>query len=128
MEASGDGTPVHGGMKETRTCGTVIVDCAVSSWTVWDQCDKQCGGGQTQRHRQINRFPKNGGRGCEHDLVQSRGCNEEPCDLTNCKTSLWSEWGGCSTSCGSGQQSRGRQIVSKSSVTGKACRRSSGRS
>ena len=39
------------------------------AWTEWETCDRSCGGGQSFRHRQVQRFPQ-GGAPCEASLGQ----------------------------------------------------------
>jgi len=98
----------------------VVVDCKVSEWTAWDACDKKCGGGQKQRHREIVQ-PPNGGIPCPPDLVMTQGCNSEPCGRTDCKTSDWTAWSTCPITCGTGQQERTRVILEASQAGGEGC-------
>ncbi|XP_071443116.1 somatomedin-B and thrombospondin type-1 domain-containing protein [Hetaerina americana] len=54
-----------------EACG--VVDCEVSEWGTWSECDAGCGPGRMTRSRSVVRFPENGGRHCP-SLVQKRGC------------------------------------------------------
>eukprot|EP00929_Paragymnodinium_shiwhaense_P000590 TRINITY_DN100839_c0_g1_i1.p1 TRINITY_DN100839_c0_g1~~TRINITY_DN100839_c0_g1_i1.p1 ORF type:complete len:1646 (+),score=391.32 TRINITY_DN100839_c0_g1_i1:63-5000(+) len=108
----------HGGkaceaseLRKVRPC-TQKVDCEVSDWTPWDKCDRECGGGQQHRHRQINTYPKDGGGDCPSVLQLTRGCNTQSCHKEKeCKLSEWTKWSVCSTTCGAGQQERSRHMV-----------------
>uniref|UniRef100_A0A0A1WV78 RPE-spondin n=1 Tax=Zeugodacus cucurbitae TaxID=28588 RepID=A0A0A1WV78_ZEUCU len=57
-------------------CG--VVDCKVSEWTPWSECDKSCGTGIMLRTRQIIRVPQNGGKHCP-SLTQKRSCQGIRC-------------------------------------------------
>eukprot|EP00929_Paragymnodinium_shiwhaense_P029094 TRINITY_DN16758_c0_g1_i1.p1 TRINITY_DN16758_c0_g1~~TRINITY_DN16758_c0_g1_i1.p1 ORF type:complete len:1540 (-),score=253.91 TRINITY_DN16758_c0_g1_i1:359-4978(-) len=120
-EAKDGGQPCSGSLKETETCPLEKVDCKVSEWTTWDACDRTCGGGQQARHRHISGFAKNGGAACPNSLVQNRPCKTQPCIVKECELGDWSDWSGCSTSCGAGQSRRERAIVSDASMVGAAC-------
>ncbi|XP_029176107.1 uncharacterized protein LOC114944385 [Nylanderia fulva] len=54
-----------------ETCG--VVDCAVSQWGPWSQCDNGCGSGTQRRSRVIEISEKNGGKHCPR-LDQVRTC------------------------------------------------------
>ncbi|CAJ1422707.1 unnamed protein product, partial [Effrenium voratum] len=114
------GQPAKGGLMEVKRCGEVI-DCEVSEWTGWDECDKSCGGGQQQRHRQVTRNPLNGGMRCPKDLVVTQGCNQEPCHATSCEVTEWEAWGECSSSCGSGVHERRRTFLHLAEDGGSGC-------
>eukprot|EP00933_Yihiella_yeosuensis_P071482 TRINITY_DN79690_c0_g1_i1.p1 TRINITY_DN79690_c0_g1~~TRINITY_DN79690_c0_g1_i1.p1 ORF type:complete len:1456 (+),score=235.05 TRINITY_DN79690_c0_g1_i1:597-4370(+) len=122
QEPSSDGKPCTGALSEVAECSTAV-DCQFSDWTSWDQCDKTCDGGQRYRHRQITRNPRNGGAECPEDLIQTEGCNREPCaDMDyNCKVSAWREWSDCSVTCGPGFQERKRDITHRLSHCGQGC-------
>merc|ERR1712110_932762 len=66
------GVPCSGPLKEIAAC-VKKVDCVVSDWTGWDECDKSCDGGQHSRHRQVVSNPMNGGKSCPTEVVQTRG-------------------------------------------------------
>lgn len=117
-----DGKPCNGTLKEIRPC-TIAVDCVISPWTAWDQCDKSCDGGQKQRQRQVELNPKHGGKPCPLGLIETEGCNREPCDdkEVNCKASSWSVWSRCSASCGPGVKERQRTVTNRLSNCGAGC-------
>lgn len=115
--ASSGGRPCGAGtgdlfvpLKETKSCGPAHTDCRVSAWSGWDACDRTCGPGQQQRHRQVQQYPLDGGLPCPVSLRELRACEVSQCDAVNCQVTSWGEWGVCSVDCGAGQQTRDRQI------------------
>ncbi|XP_046575803.1 somatomedin-B and thrombospondin type-1 domain-containing protein-like [Haliotis rubra] len=49
------------------------IDCDVSDWTDWGECDNPCGLGSRRRTRKVKRYPENGGKNCP-TLKQRRVC------------------------------------------------------
>merc|ERR1712048_919458 len=126
--ASGNGMACYGGIREKTSCGLEKRDCIMSDWTEWDSCDRTCGGGQQQRHRQIHTFPKNGGNMCPVDSYTSsfvtimvKGCNLQACVQQDCILSPWSHWSACSGDCGTGQVTRSRSITQFAVSSGVGC-------
>eukprot|EP00656_Telonema_subtile_P024346 TRINITY_DN2647_c0_g1_i3.p1 TRINITY_DN2647_c0_g1~~TRINITY_DN2647_c0_g1_i3.p1 ORF type:complete len:513 (+),score=129.65 TRINITY_DN2647_c0_g1_i3:287-1825(+) len=79
--------PANGGaacpvLSQSRACNTQgcpqPVDCAVSEWTSWNECDKECGSGLMTRNRQIQVEAAHGGASCPV-AVESRKCNTQGC-------------------------------------------------
>ncbi|XP_062400157.1 thrombospondin type-1 domain-containing protein 7A [Sardina pilchardus] len=52
---------------------SAAIDCVVGSWGAWSACSSLCGGGSTERSRQVLTPPRYGGTPCP-DLKQRRGC------------------------------------------------------
>mmetsp|Transcript_139273 Transcript_139273/g.445223 ORF Transcript_139273/g.445223 Transcript_139273/m.445223 type:complete len:1685 (-) Transcript_139273:136-5190(-) len=100
-----------GALKEARPCDLQVEDCSLSAWSPWDPCDRACGGGQQQRHREVSAAASNGGQECEDSLVETRGCNINPCEDVACEVSEWSDWNRCSAICGAGQRFRHRDLT-----------------
>jgi len=73
-------------LEETRACNTEgcpePVDCEVSEWSEYTDCDKECGGGLQTRNRQIEIEAAHGGSSCPV-TVESRNCNTEGCPDEN---------------------------------------------
>eukprot|EP01012_Entosiphon_sulcatum_P049575 TRINITY_DN6820_c0_g1_i6.p1 TRINITY_DN6820_c0_g1~~TRINITY_DN6820_c0_g1_i6.p1 ORF type:complete len:7637 (+),score=112.47 TRINITY_DN6820_c0_g1_i6:5459-28369(+) len=107
---------------EQRSCNELPcpVDCVVSPWSDWDTCTKDCNGGTQQRTRQILVRASSGGVACPNSLVETQGCNMDPCAV-DCEVTLWSDWSACTASCGSGTQTRTRSVVTQPSKGGKLC-------
>jgi hypothetical protein len=55
-------------------CG--VLDCRLSEWGAWSDCDTQCGRGVSRRTREITHPASNGGAECS-DLEQTRVCRSE---------------------------------------------------
>uniref|UniRef100_A0A0R3S2S9 Spondin-1 n=1 Tax=Elaeophora elaphi TaxID=1147741 RepID=A0A0R3S2S9_9BILA len=87
------------------------VDCVISEWTPWGNCSATCGSGKRQRSRQIEIFPRNGGRSCPEHMVQELRCELRPCAIQNCHIKPWTMWSPCSVTCGDGKQIRRRRII-----------------
>lgn len=54
------------------------MDCQVSPWGPWTDCDAECGAGTMSRTRTVEIQPENGGRHCP-SLQQRRGCQVSNC-------------------------------------------------
>ncbi|XP_074841635.1 SCO-spondin-like [Carettochelys insculpta] len=59
---------------------------AWAAWGAWSDCDAECRGGVRSRTRSCaDPPPKNGGRPCPGDAVQTEACNLQPCgDTRDC--------------------------------------------
>jgi len=118
--------PTNGGvaceasLHEIQECSQAS-DCKLSDWSEWDTCDKTCAGGQQGRQRQVVQNPRLGGKACEPSLMETRGCNEEPCNKVDCLVSEWGAWSPCSASCGPGQRSRDRKVLQEPQDGGLGC-------
>ncbi|CAB1322867.1 unnamed protein product, partial [Coregonus sp. 'balchen'] len=54
------------------------MDCMVSEWTEWSECNKSCGKGHTIRTRMVKLEPNFGGEPCP-ETVQRKKCNIRKC-------------------------------------------------
>ncbi|KAK4311029.1 hypothetical protein Pmani_017444 [Petrolisthes manimaculis] len=99
-----------------------LIDGKWSAWAGWSVCSVSCGGGVRQKRRVCdNPIPSNGGRYCPGSDSLEDYCNLDMCPI-NGGWSLWSEWGGCTASCGGGQRRRFRTCDSPApSPDGRAC-------
>ena len=121
------GTSTCPPLEESQTCNTQAcppVNCVVSDWSGWSQCDKTCGGGQQTRNRTVVTPSANGGTVCPV-LTESQSCNTQACPPNNppvnCVVSDWSGWSQCDKTCGGGQQTRNRTVVTPSANGGTVC-------
>ena len=117
---------LHGGVAcphnaETRACNTHAcpVDCAVSNFGVNTTCSKSCGGGVKTRTRNVTQPSSFGGSPCPH-TAETFACNAHPC-VKHCVVSNFSAWTTCTTSCGTGAQSRSRSVLQNATLGGYAC-------
>ena len=73
-----------------------------------------CGRGSKRRQRGIKQAPFNGGTACEvKDKSEVKPCNTQPCNSEGCINGAWgrwSDWTGCSATCGGALRSRSRDL------------------
>ena len=55
------------------------VDCRWSSYGVWSECTKTCGGGTRESVRRIEQEAANGGVPCVGEAKRTMECNTEAC-------------------------------------------------
>lgn len=85
------------------------VDCVLGNWHDWGMCGS-CNG-ERKRLRKILEFPAHGGLTCAPSAEAEVSTCPHNCDLqTICSWASWSQWGGCSASCGTGQRQRIRRL------------------
>jgi len=108
---------------EQRQCNkhACPINCVVSDFGSWEICTKTCGGGTSSKRRTKISEAKWGGKTCPAEtMVESKPCATHPCP-SDCELSMWSTWGDCTKSCGSGTKIRARTQTSGASNGGKDC-------
>ena len=73
-----------------------------SNWSEYSSCSKTCGNGEHSRTRECV-----GGicsLATSDDKIETKSCMDKECIIL----SEWSEWSGCSVTCGPGLQTRSR--------------------
>jgi hypothetical protein len=95
------------------------VDCVVSDFSSWSECGKTCSAGEQSRTREITTETEHGGVACP-ELSETQGCNDGPCPI-HCEVSDFTDWSECSKTCGSGFQTRSRDIVTQDNHGGNVC-------
>jgi len=95
--------------------------CQWQPWSDWSGCDRQCGGGEKTRDRQIAKAPEPGGAPCSPEVTeQITPCNTEPCvTCIDGKWGTWAEWQPCSVTCGAGLRWRERDEEVKANQCGR---------
>uniref|UniRef100_A0A8C6KG46 Spondin-1 n=1 Tax=Nothobranchius furzeri TaxID=105023 RepID=A0A8C6KG46_NOTFU len=119
------------------------IDCSLSEWTEWSECNKSCGKGHTIRTRIVKLEPQFGGDPCSQ-TVQRKKCKVRRCtrgqgnseekrrrkeqrekqrgkqgraegatEHPGCRMRPWSSWTECTKLCGGGIQERLMSIKQK---------------
>ncbi|KAI1707981.1 thrombospondin type 1 domain-containing protein [Ditylenchus destructor] len=102
--------PCDGAGQQRLACN--LRECAQwNEWGVFSECSKLCGRGLRSRSRTCP-----SGATCTGPSIEQTFCNEHPCDpgtsTSSGQWSGWSEWSGCSVSCGTGVKRRTRHCQS----------------
>uniref|UniRef100_W5L0P0 Spondin-1 n=1 Tax=Astyanax mexicanus TaxID=7994 RepID=W5L0P0_ASTMX len=96
------------------------VDCMLSDWSDWSECNKSCGKGHMIRSRMVKLEAQFGGVPCP-ETVQRKKCKIRKCSKPEkgnkdragrsvCKLQPWSSWTECSKLCNSGIQERVKAV------------------
>ncbi|XP_061628629.1 spondin-1b isoform X2 [Phyllopteryx taeniolatus] len=121
------------------------IDCMVSEWSEWSECNKSCGKGHTIRTRMVKLEPQFGGSTCP-ETIQRKKCKLRKCrskpkeergegkrrrrgkqgrgavleEQSGCGMQPWTSWTDCTKSCGGGIQERFmlKKKRAKSTLTG----------
>lgn len=108
---------------EQRDCEDTTecpINCQVSDWGNWSDCNARCGNGFKKRERKVIQVPRFGGQECP-TLDDYQSCESKIDCNDDCVVSSWGEWQACSNTCGSGTQIRKRTVVSPATNAGKPC-------
>uniref|UniRef100_A0A8C7YQU8 Spondin-1 n=1 Tax=Oryzias sinensis TaxID=183150 RepID=A0A8C7YQU8_9TELE len=116
------------------------IDCAMSDWTEWSECNKSCGKGHTIRTRVVTMEPQFGGDPCP-ETIQRKKCKVRKCSRgqgnsddkkrrkeqrekrrskqvkTEVTSEPWSSWTECTKQCGGGIQERLMTVKQKFKTT-----------
>ncbi|XP_019406977.1 PREDICTED: spondin-1 isoform X2 [Crocodylus porosus] len=135
-------TPADGSMCKTETTEAekcmmpeCPIDCELTEWSHWSECNKSCGKGHMIRTRMIKMEPQFGGAPCP-ETVQRKKCRIRKClrnpsiekrrwkearekrrseqakkdidseQYPGCKMRPWTAWSECTKLCGGGIQER----------------------
>eukprot|EP00930_Biecheleria_cincta_P099272 TRINITY_DN90909_c0_g1_i1.p1 TRINITY_DN90909_c0_g1~~TRINITY_DN90909_c0_g1_i1.p1 ORF type:complete len:1250 (-),score=93.25 TRINITY_DN90909_c0_g1_i1:232-3981(-) len=112
-----------GALQESKSCREEVcpIDCEYSQWASWTTCSRSCNGGKTSRSRTISIEGNRLGRLCKGGLFEETICNVELCPV-DCEWGSWSDWSGCSKSCGRGQRIATRNVMQQMSAGGQVCK------
>jgi len=92
------------------------VDCSLKEWSGWSKCSAQCGGGVTQRLREVKVAMKYGGKSCGK-TSETKACAVAACEK-DCELSDWTKWSACSKDCDGGTRKRLKFITKESEGAG----------
>jgi len=89
----------------------------LAAWSGWSKCSAECGGGVTQRLREVKSAMKYGGKPCGA-TSQAKACNAQACEK-DCELSPWTKWSSCSKDCDGGTRKRQKFIFKNAEGAGK---------
>jgi len=92
------------------------VDCSLAAWSGWSKCSAECGGGVTQRLREVKMAMKYGGHPCS-SVSETKACNNQACEK-DCELSDWTKWTACSKDCDGGTRKRMKFVKHESEGAG----------
>jgi len=84
------------------------VDCVLEAWGGWSKCSSDCGGGTTNRVRDVKTPMRYAGKPCE-GTTEAKQCNVAACEK-HCVLAAWTKWTTCSKDCDGGTKKRVRTI------------------
>merc|ERR1719428_1441932 len=93
------------------------VNCHLATWSGWSKCSAECGGGVSQRLREVKRAMKYGGRPCG-STSETKSCNNQACEK-DCELGAWTKWSACSKECDGGTQKRQKFVKKQAQGKGK---------
>jgi len=126
--AYGEGLGCTASLSEVKPCPgskeCEPTDCKWAEWQEWGTCTLSCGRGTRTRQREVLAYPVAGGDLCDamNSTLEVEGCNEDACPAAcvDAKFADWSDWSGCSETCGGGMQFRNRVIGTQANHCGKS--------
>ena len=89
-------------------------------WGSWSSCSVSCSGGSTERLRSVVTVARHGGSICA-TLNESDTCGNRTCPSDCMMAGWWSSWSSCSVSCGAGQKTRLRSVLTPPVDGGERC-------
>jgi len=101
-----------------RSCNNAPcpVDCKLAAWSGWSKCSADCGGGVSQRLREVKVAMKYGGHPCSA-TSETISCNGQACEK-DCDLSDWTKWSVCSKDCDGGTKKRMKFITHEAEGAG----------
>merc|ERR1719504_414023 len=93
------------------------VDCRLQTWSGWSKCSAECGGGVTQRLREVKQAMKYGGHPCGQ-TSETKSCNNQACEK-DCTLTDWTTWSECSKDCDGGTGKRNKFVLEDAEGSGK---------
>merc|ERR1719326_1756320 len=97
--------------------GPCPVNCKLATWSGWSKCSAECGGGVSQRLREVKQAMKYGGHPCG-ETSETKSCNGQACEK-DCELSPWTKWSACSKDCDGGTKKRQKFVKKEPEGEGK---------
>jgi len=110
--------PCLDNLEEEKTCNEM--KCPVwTEWTDWTECSQPCGGGSRSKVRECHLLEES--VNLDESACDGGSRNEtEDCNLQSCpEWTTWTEWSGCSSTCGGGRRHRARECSTPTLKDGK---------
>ncbi|CAE7238969.1 HMCN1, partial [Symbiodinium pilosum] len=122
VEESSGGRPCEGEDEQQKLCGQkpCPIDCMWSDWSEWKACTKSCGGGITERLRNISIPAAHDGKECFGSTRDVKTCSEELCPQ-DCSFGPRFNLSECSHPCGEGSAIRYRIVGTPPARGGQVC-------
>jgi len=98
--------------------GPCPVNCVLAQWSGWSRCSSKCGGGLSQRVRDVKVPMQYAGKQCGQ-TSQAKQCNVDACEK-DCVLHPWTRWTSCSKNCDGGSKKRER-IIKEAAEGAGAC-------
>jgi len=137
------GMPAEGGAQEFEVCTLrsceVDSECLFEEWVAWSACSCPCYG-VMERTRTIRSYATGNGKACDGNTKEIIPCNPgvlqvgddwkfltppKDCQVieppVDCVLSQWTAWTQCTQTCGGGQTSRHRDVITPDKHGGKPC-------
>ncbi|XP_014292513.1 spondin-1 [Halyomorpha halys] len=100
-------------------------ECQVTEYSEWSICSVSCGKGIRERHRSYTNPDKARASKCDRQLVSKEMCattlpkcpgeSEEVIEQleyeSSCEVTPWTDWSGCTVTCGIGMKFRSRELT-----------------
>jgi len=115
------GKPCVGTMNATKSCPADCSskDCELSEWSGWTTCASDFD--QTFNGRKILQFPTFNGMVCSGVLNKTGSCKTGAGAPIDCQLTEWTDWSECGVTCGTGQHTRERSLISEAQMGGSPC-------
>jgi len=94
--------------KKRCNLGPCPIDCRLATWSGWSKCSSKCGGGISNRVRDVKVAMRYEGKPCG-PTSQTKVCNMDSCE-TDCVLRSWTRWTSCSKHCDGGSRKRVKSI------------------
>jgi hypothetical protein len=128
--AENGGALCSGSLTEVKACNTPsdfpLHDGhagVLSAWSAWSACTVTCDGGSKTRTRTVEEA---GASVAGKALSEVAACSTEPCcpecsENVDCVWAEWDDWSSCPVTCGGGETTRYRDVLTMAKANGAPC-------